>query len=115
MSKRVVNQIVAPIRSLVIPDRNNSAWFIGGCTEGTRPTDTKTCDPSCSAVPFSYCQDTDSCRCQNGYRPLTATDGHLKECEFIVMVFNRSRGTDADQTVVFIPGEAIMSCLRYEM
>lgn len=78
----------------------------GGCDERTRPTDVKTCeDPPCNTVSFSYCQDTNSCRCQNGYRPLYDNGGQLVECQFIVMVFNRSRGTDADNAALYIPSE----------
>jgi len=84
----------------------------GGCDERTRPTEIKRCEPPCSTIPFSYCQDTNSCRCQNGYRPLTNDQGRLVECEFIVMVFNRSRGSDADNAALYIPSESATTGIR---
>ncbi|PIO38169.1 hypothetical protein AB205_0044070 [Aquarana catesbeiana] len=57
----------------------------GGCFEVLKPENERICNPPCTQM-HSYCTETGSCGCEDGYTEVMSSDGTLDQCTLIPVV-----------------------------
>ncbi|XP_041421849.1 thrombospondin type-1 domain-containing protein 7A isoform X2 [Xenopus laevis] len=65
--------------------RSDGLNVTGGCLEAYHPETERSCNPPC-AQQHSYCTETGSCGCEDGYTEVTSSDGTLDQCTLIPVV-----------------------------
>ncbi|KAB1275953.1 Thrombospondin type-1 domain-containing protein 7A [Camelus dromedarius] len=57
----------------------------GGCLVVRQPDADRSCNPPCSQ-PYSYCSETRTCSCEEGYTEVMSSNGTLEQCTLIPVV-----------------------------
>ncbi|KAG8443081.1 hypothetical protein GDO86_011775 [Hymenochirus boettgeri] len=65
--------------------RSDGMNVTGGCLEAYQPETDRSCTPPCTQQ-HSYCTETGSCGCEDGYTEVTSSDGTLDQCTLIPVV-----------------------------
>ncbi|XP_053570076.1 thrombospondin type-1 domain-containing protein 7A [Bombina bombina] len=65
--------------------RSDGLNVTGGCLETHQPEKDRSCNPPCTQQ-YSYCTETGSCGCEDGYTEVTSSDGTLDQCTLIPVV-----------------------------
>uniref|UniRef100_A0A8C5N0Q9 Thrombospondin type-1 domain-containing protein 7A n=1 Tax=Leptobrachium leishanense TaxID=445787 RepID=A0A8C5N0Q9_9ANUR len=65
--------------------RSDGLNVSGGCLEMHQPERARLCTPPCTQQ-HSYCTETGSCGCEDGYTEVTSSDGTLDQCTLIPVV-----------------------------
>uniref|UniRef100_A0A8D2LWY1 Thrombospondin type-1 domain-containing protein 7A n=1 Tax=Varanus komodoensis TaxID=61221 RepID=A0A8D2LWY1_VARKO len=65
--------------------RSDGLNVTGGCLVMRQPDADRSCKPPCSP-PYSYCSETRTCVCEEGYTEVMASDGTLEQCTLIPVV-----------------------------
>nr|XP_034985345.1 thrombospondin type-1 domain-containing protein 7A isoform X1 [Zootoca vivipara] len=65
--------------------RSDGLNVTGGCLVMRQPDVDRSCKPPCSQ-PYSYCSETRTCACEEGYTEVMSSDGTLEQCTLIPVV-----------------------------
>ncbi|KAG8550941.1 hypothetical protein GDO81_025392 [Engystomops pustulosus] len=65
--------------------RSDGFNVTGGCYEVLKPESERVCSPPCTQQ-HSYCTESGSCGCEDGYTEVTSSDGTLDQCTLIPVV-----------------------------
>ncbi|KYO26723.1 hypothetical protein Y1Q_0019191 [Alligator mississippiensis] len=65
--------------------RSDGLNVTGGCLVMRQPDADRSCNPTCSE-PHSYCSETRTCSCEEGYTEVMSSDGTLEQCTLIPVV-----------------------------
>ncbi|XP_012494191.1 PREDICTED: thrombospondin type-1 domain-containing protein 7A [Propithecus coquereli] len=65
--------------------RSDGVNVTGGCLVLSQPDTDRSCNPPCSQ-PHSYCSETKTCHCEEGYTEVMSSNSTLEQCTLIPVV-----------------------------